>query len=261
MSITHTRVCSNGIELLIAYYQNPSIALRNKLVSMHAGLVRKMAHQFSRQCTEPYEDLEQIGYFGLIRAIERFNPYQGYAFSSFAIPYIRGEILHFLRDRTGVVKIPRRWQELHNQGQKARKDLALTLGRTPTDLEIARELNVAIQEWLDSKLAFQNRIVLSLDSTVIQHLDCQIKLSDALPDQRSSSLQQQEEDRQQLQGAMNQLEEKTRKAVEFVFLKEFSRKEAAKRIGISPMTVTRYLQKGKEQLFSLLQPQIAQTEA
>jgi RNA polymerase sigma-B factor len=261
MVVNYSSDCSNGIELLISYYQNPSIKLRNKLVRLHTGLVRKMAHQFSHQCTEPYEDLEQIGYLGLIRAIERFNPHQGYAFSSFAIPYIRGEILHFLRDRTGVVKIPRRWQELHNQGQRVRKELALTLGRCPTDAEIALTLDVALQEWLDSKLAFQNRIVLSLDSTVVQHLDCQINLADALPDQRSTALQQQEEERQQLQGAMNQLEEKTRKAVEFVFLKEFSRKEAAKRIGISPMTVTRYLQKGKEQLFSLLETQILQTGA
>ena len=259
MTVTHSYGCSEGLELLISYYHNPSIQLRNKLVKLHTGLVRKMAHQFSRQCTEPYEDLEQIGYFGLIRAIERFNPSQGYAFSSFAIPYIRGEILHFLRDRTGVVKIPRRWQELHNQGQRVRKELALSLGRCPTDNEIAQQLNVSLQEWLDSKLAFQNRMVLSLDSTVIQHHDCQIKLADALPDQRSTSLQQLEEERQQLQGAMNQLEEKTRKAVEFVFLKEFSRKEAAKRIGISPMTVTRYLQKGKEQLLSTLQTQVLQT--
>ena len=261
MTLTHSYGCSEGIELLISYSQNPSIQVRNKLVKLHTGLVRKMAHQFSRQCTEPYEDLEQIGYFGLIRAIERFNPNQGYAFSSFAIPYIRGEILHFLRDRTGVVKIPRRWQDLHNQGQRVRKELALSLGRCPTDHEIAQELNVALQEWLDSKLAFQNRMVLSLDSTVVQHFDCQIKLADALPDQRSTSLQLQEEERQQLQGAMNQLEEKTRKAVEFVFLREFSRKEAAKRIGISPMTVTRYLQKGKEQLCSLLQSQVLQTGA
>lgn len=249
------------MELLISYYQNPSIGLRNKLVRLHTGLVRKMAHQFSRQCTEPYEDLEQIGYLGLIRAIERFNPYQGYAFSSFAIPYIRGEILHFLRDRTSVVKIPRRWQELYNQGQKVRKQLASSLGRCPTDTEIAKTLKVSVNEWLDSKLAVQNRIVLSLDSTVIQHFDCQIKLADSLPDQRSTVLQQQEEERQQLQGAMNQLEEKTRKAVEFVFLKEFSRKEAAQRIGISPMTVTRYLHKGREQLVSLLQPQFLQKEA
>lgn len=261
MAATYSCVHSDGLELLISYYQNPSIQLRNKLVKLHTGLVRKIAHQFSHQCTEPYEDLEQIGYLGLIRAIERFNPHQGYAFSSFAIPYIRGEILHFLRDRTGVIKIPRRWQELHNQGQKVRKELTISLGRCPTDTEIARKLEVSVQEWLDSKLAAQNRTALSLDSTIAQHFDCTVTLADVLPDPRSTAFQQQEEERQQLHGAMSQLEEKTRTAVEFVFLKELSRKEAAKQIGISPMTVTRYLQKGKEQLVSLLQPQFLQPGA
>lgn len=261
MVATHSCVRSDGMELLVSYHHKPSIELRNQLVKLHAGLVRKMAHQFSHQCTEPYEDLEQIGYFGLIRAIERFNPSQGYAFSSFAVPYIRGEILHFLRDRSSLVKIPRRWQELYNEGQKVRKELTLDLGRCPTDTEIARKLRVSLQEWRDSNLAAQNRITLSLDTTVVQHVDCPITLGEALPDPRTTALQQQEEDRQQLQGAMSQLEEKTRTAVEFVFLKELSRKEAAKRIGTSPMTVTRYLQRGKEQLVSLLQPQVLQTRA
>ncbi len=258
-----TQVCtkSNSIELLVAYYQNPSIQLRNRLVNLHTGLVRKIAHQFSHQCTEPYEDLEQIGYFGLIRAIERFNPKQGFAFSSFAVPYIRGEIMHFLRDRSGLVKIPRRWQEVYHQGQKVRKELTITLGRCPTDTELARQLNISIQEWYESNLAAQNRMALSLDSTVVQNADCPITLGELLPDRQATTMQQQAEDREQLQGAMNQLEEGTRTAVEFVFLKELSRKETAKRIGISPMTVTRYLQRGKEQLVSLLQPQMMHTGA
>ncbi len=113
-------------------------------------------------------------------------------------------------DRTGVVKIPRRWQELYTEGQKIRKELFLVLDRYPTDTEIARKLKVSIQEWQDSKLAAQNRITLSLDTTVVQQVDCPITLGEALPDPRSTTLQQQEDERQQLQGAMSQLEEKTR---------------------------------------------------
>jgi RNA polymerase sigma-B factor len=261
MAVNQSCIKSNSLELLFAYYQNPSIGLRNRLVNLHTGLVRKIAHHFSHQCTEPYEDLEQIGYFGLIRAIERFNPKQGYAFSSFAVPYIRGEIMHFLRDRSGLVKIPRRWQEVYNQGQKTRRELTITLGRCPTDIELAHQLNVSIQEWYDSQLAAQNRKAISLDSTVVQHIDCSLTLGDILPDFQATTTQQQNEDREQLRGAMNQLEENTRTAVELVFLKELSRKETAKRIGISPMTVTRYLQRGKEQLIGLLQPQMLQTGA
>jgi RNA polymerase sigma-B factor len=215
-----------------------------------------MAHKFSHQCNEPYEDLEQIGYFGLIRAIERFDPSQGYAFSSFAVPYIRGEMLHFLRDRSTLLKIPRRWQELYNEGQKVRKELSLSLGRPPKDSEVAKVLKVSVQEWQETKLAAQNRMPLSLDATAVNYVDCQITLGEALPCPRSAVMQQQEEERQQLQGAINMLEEKPRMAVEMVFLKELSRKDAAKNIGTSPMTVTRYLQKGINDLMGYLQPQV-----
>jgi RNA polymerase sigma-B factor len=242
------------MELLRLYHKNPSIKLRNQLVQLHTGLVRKMAHKFSHQCNEPYEDLEQIGYFGLIRAIERFDPNQGYAFSSFAVPYIRGEMLHFLRDRSTLLKIPRRWQELYNEGQKIRKELAIALGRPPKDCEIANLLEVSLQEWQETKLAAQNRMPLSLDATVVHYVDCQITLGEALPCPRSAVQQQQEEERQQLQGAINMLEEKPRMAVEMVYLKEFSRKDTAKKIGTSPMTVTRYLQKGIQDLMCFLHP-------
>jgi len=220
-----------------------------------------MARRFSYQCSEPFEDLEQIGYLGLIHAIERFNPNRGYAFSSFAVAYIRGEILHFLRDRTGIVKIPRRWQEIYKQGQKVHQELTLALGRPPKDTEIAQKLQVSVAEWQDSNLAAQNRITLSLDTTMIQHIDCPITLAEALTDPHSNILQQQEEERQQLQGAISQLEEKVRIAVEFVFLKQLSHKETAKQIGTSPVTVTRYLKRGKKQLLSLLQSQVLPSRA
>jgi len=242
-----------GMELLISYHQKPSIPLRNKLVQLNAGLVRKIAHRVSHQCAEPYEDLEQIGYIGLIRAIERFNPNQGCAFSSFAVPYIRGEMLHFLRDRGSIVKIPRRWQELQKEGQKVRKVLTEDLGRQPQENEIAEKLNVSLVEWRESKLAVKNRLPLSLDATVGQQIDSPVTLGDALPDDRYQTFQHLQEDRQQLQGALETLEEKTRTAIEFVYFKDLSRKEVAKKIGVSPMTVTRRIQRGIEQLVGLLQ--------
>ncbi|MGQ9870707.1 RNA polymerase sigma factor SigF [Leptodesmis sp.] len=249
-----------GMELLIAYHQNPSVRLRNQLVQLNAGLVRKIAHRVSHQCAEPYEDLEQIGYLGLIRAIERFNPGQGCAFSSFAVPYIRGEMLHFLRDRSSTVKIPRRWQQLNKAGQKAREELAEAFGRQPTDEEIAAKLGVSLNEWRESKMATKNRLPLSLDATISQQIDSPMTLGDTLPDTRYQALQSLEEDRQQLQKALNQLEEKTRQAIEFVFIKDLSRKEVAEQIGVSPMTVTRRLHRGIEQMVACLKPQMLQTD-
>jgi RNA polymerase sigma-B factor len=245
---------------LMQYQQNPSVSLRNKLVKMNAGLVRKIAHRVSHQCAEPYEDLEQIGYLGLIRAIERFNPTQGCAFSSFAVPYIRGEMLHFLRDRSSSVKVPRRWQDLQKEGQKARAELTARLGRSPLDSEIAEKLNITLFEWREIKMAVKNRMPLSLDATVSQQVDSSITLGETLPDARCVALQRLEEDRQQIQHALGQLEDKTRAAIEFVYFSDLSRKEAAERIGVSPMTVTRRIQRGLDQMMTVLQPQTMQSD-
>ncbi len=257
---TQTSLRSRGMELLISYHQKPSVKVRNQLVQLNAGLVRKIAHRVSHQCAEPYEDLEQIGYLGLIRAIERFNPNQGCAFSSFAVPYIRGEMLHFLRDRSATVKIPRRWQQLNKEGQKVREALTEKLGRQPTDDEIAEKLGVSVNEWRESKMATKNRLPLSLDATVCHQIDSPMTLGDTLPDVRYQTLQNLEEDRQQLQRAMNQLEEKTRQAIEYVFINDLSRKEVAERIGVSPMTVTRRIHRGIQQMVSMLQPSVLQTD-
>ena len=152
-----TSLQSQSIELLVAYRQKPSVQLRNRLVRLNMGLVRKVAHRLSHQCAEPYEDLEQCGFLGLITAIERFDPSQGFAFSSFAVPYIRGEILHFLRDRANSVRIPRRWQKLNRDGSKARQALMTELGRQPSEHEIAAALEITIEEWQSVKLASSNR--------------------------------------------------------------------------------------------------------
>lgn len=257
MKTTSTHNQSKCIRILNAYYKQPSVALRNQLVLLNSGLVRQIAYRLSYQCNEPYEDLEQIGYIGLIRAIERFDPQQGCAFSSFAVPYIRGEVLHYLRDKGSVVRIPRRWQELQKKGQKVRLELFQTLGRNPKDEEIAKALNVSTQEWLESKSATQNRLPLSLDAKVSQIVDAGISLGETIADSRTQNVQDFAEDWQQIEAAMTQLEDKTKAAIEFVFLKEMPRKEAAKLIGISPMTVTRRLQTGIDKLSHILQKQTA----
>ncbi|HAC64199.1 MAG TPA: RNA polymerase subunit sigma [Cyanothece sp. UBA12306] len=248
---------AQGMELLITYSRKPSLSLRNQLVELHAGLVRQVAHRISHQCTEPYEDLEQIGYLGLINAIERFNPHQGCAFSSFAIPYIRGEMLHYLRDKGSTMRIPRRWQELHNKGKKVRKELTVSLRRTPTGQEIAKALDVSLQEWHECELALQNRMLVSLDAKISPTTDSTVSFGETLADHRYLAQQNQNEDRIQLQSAISQLEERTKAAIECVFLKDLPRKEAAKQIGMSPMTVTRHLNKGIQQLTALLDSQVA----
>jgi RNA polymerase sigma-B factor len=259
---THAPIRSQAIELLVAYQQNPSVALRNQLVRLNTGLVRKVAYRLSQQCSEAFEDLEQIGYLGLIQAIERFDPSKGNTFSTFAVPYVRGEILHYLRDRSGTVKIPRRWQDLQRSAKKIQSRLAQQLNRQPHDDEIAAELNISTTEWQEVKLAIANRSLVSLDAPVKSYDDGSTCFGDLLPDPEVQKLLQWEEDRAQLQLALSQIERNTRTIIELVYFQKATRREVADRVGISPMTVTRRLKRGLEELRAILtQPEVGSLEA
>ena len=231
------------------YKKQPKTNLRNKIVELNFGLVKREANHWLNQCGETYDDLIQVGSLGLIRAIERFDVEKGSAFSSFAIPYIRGEIQHYLRDKSCTLRIPRRWLEQRRKSTTFVRKFREEHNRQPTDNEIASHLEVSIKEWQDIKLAYQNRRPLSLDISVNNDNDNQASLGDLVPDPKYRSFQLAREDRFRLQQALGQLEDRTRNVLEFVFLQDLTQKETAKRLGISVVTVSRQLKKG----LSLLQ--------
>jgi RNA polymerase sigma-B factor len=231
------------LKFLELYRSQPSKKIRNHLVKLNIGLVRKEAHHWANQCTEHYEDLMQVGAMGLIRAIERFDVSRGHAFSSFAVPYIRGEIQHYLRDKSPTLRMPRRWLVLYNQGCKVLRNLRMELKREPLDREVADALGIKVMEWQEIKLACQNRSPLSLDAPM-QEDENGSTLGDLVPDANYRSFQLAQEDSLRIHQAMSQLEDRTREVVEFVFLKEFTHREVAEILGISAVTVSRQVKKG-----------------
>ncbi|WP_421658569.1 RNA polymerase sigma factor SigF [Leptothermofonsia sp. ETS-13] len=243
---------SESLQLLREYHNSPNPQLRNRLVELNFGLVRKEAHHWINQCNESYEDLLQVGCIGLIRAIERFDMSKGHAFSSFAIPYIRGEIQHYLRDKSPSVRIPRRWQTLQRQAAWTIRKLQVELKRQPTDLEVARALEVTVEEWQEIKLACQNRALLSLDAPIRDEETGASSLGELVPDTRYRSFQLAQEDQIRLQQSLIQLEKRTREILEFVFLYDLTQKETADRLGISAVTVSRRVKKGLEMLQKLM---------
>lgn len=243
---------SESLQLLREYQNSPNPRLRNRLVELNFGLVRKEAHHWINQCTESYEDLLQVGSIGLIRAIERFDMSKGHAFSSFAIPYIRGEIQHYLRDKSPSVRIPRRWQALQRQAAWVIRKLQVELNRQPTDMEVAEALEISVSEWREIKLACQNRALLSLDAPIRDEETGASSLGELVPDNRYRSFQLAQEDQIRLQQSLVQLEKRTREILEFVFLHDLTQKETADRLGISAVTVSRRVKKGLEVLQSLM---------
>ncbi len=241
--ITNHLKC-NSLQLLRQYQQAPCRQLRNQILQLNIGLVHKEVNHWMKQCTESPEDLMQVGCLGLIRAIERFDLSRGCAFSTFAVPYIRGEIQHYLRDKSPSVRLPRQWVDLQRQGMEATEQLQMKLRRRPTDAEIAQQLNISVEEWNQVKLARQNRSVLSLDAPVQDQENQGTCLGELVPDPRYRSFQLAQEDQIRLQQALARLEEGTRRVLEFVFLHDLTQKETAERLGISAVTVSRRVKRG-----------------
>jgi RNA polymerase sigma-B factor len=236
-----------SLQLFKDYQQSRSVEIRNRLVMMNLGCVRKEAYHWASQSTESYEDLVQVGSLGLIRAIERFDLSQGYALTSFAVPYIQGDIRHYLRDRQSLVKIPRRWQTLQFQSNQITQQFQIQQHRQPTDAEISRALKISLSEWRSVRLAKQNRVPLSLDRPME---GSDYSLQDSLQDSLESQWLQ--EDQLYLHHVLSQIETQIREVLEFVFLHDLTQKETAEKLGISVLTVSRRLNKGLRLLRSLM---------
>jgi RNA polymerase sigma-B factor len=243
---------NESLELLQDYQRHSTTAKRNQLVQMNLGLVRKEAHRWVGQCTESFDDLLQVGSIGLIRAIERFEPTKGHAFSSFAVPYIRGEIQHYLRDKSPQVRIPRRWQELQRQAMNVSKDMRSQLNRSPVDGELAEALGISPEEWQDVKLSVYNRALVSLDAPIQSDENETGSIGDLLPDRQYRSFQLAQDDRIRVQAALDKLEKRTSEVIEFVFFHDLTQKETADLLGISAVTVSRQVKKGLTALRDLL---------
>ena len=146
----------NTPELLSTYYRSPSRRLRDRIVTGNMGLVRKVAHRFTVKSSELYEDLEQVGVIGLCKAVDGFDPTRGYTFATYAVPKIRSEIQHYLRDKTPPVKIPRTWSD------RRRRFLTLVeAGETPE--AIAEATRVKSEEQAAAMIALQYRPLVALD--------------------------------------------------------------------------------------------------
>jgi RNA polymerase sigma-B factor len=96
------------------------------------------------------DDLEQVAYLGLVKAVRAFDPARGYDFLAFAVPTIRGELRRHFRDLGWALRPPRSVQELQTRILGAESDLAQELGRSPRPSDFARHLDVDLEQVLDA---------------------------------------------------------------------------------------------------------------
>jgi RNA polymerase sigma-B factor len=214
-------------------------------VAGYQGLVHFLARRFQNR-GEPLEDIVQVGFLGLIKAIDRFDPSLGNEFTTFATPTILGEIKRYFRDKGWAIRFPRRLQELYQQVVRVNEEMKNQLGRQPSMAEVAERLGVEQDDVLEAMEMSSAFTPISIDATTGGDDDDGRQLSEAVGGEDPNL--DRVEMRQVLDRAMQNLNERERRIMIMRFFDEMSQSEVAKRLGISQMHVSRLQRAALEHL-------------
>lgn len=119
---------------------------QQKMAADNINLARREAWRIQRTTGIDYCTLEGAAFLGLCKACYRYDPESGYKFSSLATPTIRGELLHWVRDRTYAMRLSHKMRENWIKGRKM-------LYAGSSDIEVAQELGMSLQEWQETRSA------------------------------------------------------------------------------------------------------------
>ncbi|MET8637885.1 RNA polymerase sigma factor SigF [Streptomyces sp. NPDC004074] len=213
--------------------------VRNTLIEMNISLVRFAAGRFRSRGPEEMEDIVQVGVIGLIKAIDRFEISREVEFTSFAVPYIVGEIKRFFRDTSWAVHVPRRLQEARVQLARANEELRSRLGRTPTTRELSDLMSLPEDEVVEARLASNGYTSASLDAAIGGSEDGESVLADFIGDEDAAL--ELVEDFHALAPMIAELDERERRIIHWRFVEELTQAQIGERLGVSQMHVSRLI--------------------
>ena len=211
--------------------------LRDELIAVTMPVAAAIAQRY-RSRGVAQDDLEQVAYLALTKAVHRYDADSGHPLLVFCVPTIRGEIRRYFRDHGWAVRPPRRVQELQAAVHRAEAELTASLGRTPSAQEIAESLGEAIDDVLEAQTGQGCFTPASLDRPVGGDRD-DVTLGDLLTDEhddRSAA-----EARVVLGPAVRQLGDRDRRILEMRFIDGLTQREIATEIGVTQMQVSRLL--------------------
>ncbi|WP_432019418.1 RNA polymerase sigma factor SigF [Streptomyces sp. 1222.5] len=212
---------------------------RNTLIEMNMSLVRFAAARFRSRGPEEMEDIVQVGMIGLIKAIDRFELSREVEFTSFAVPYIVGEIKRFFRDTSWAVHVPRRLQEARVQLARANEELRSRLGRAPTVKELSELMSLPEDEVVEAQLASNGYKSASLDAAISGSEEGEAALADFIGDEDAALGLV--EDFHALAPMIAELGERDRRIIHWRFVEELTQAEIGERLGVSQMHVSRLI--------------------
>lgn len=239
-------------ELFRRFKEEGDMDAREKLVMSHLNLVRFIANKFKNR-GEPIDDLIQVGYLGLLKAIDRFDPSRGLEFTTFATPTIMGEIKRHFRDKGWSVRVPRRLQELSAKVNQAADTLTSQLQRSPTIAEIADYLDATVDEVLEAMESSSAYSSVSLEAPSGADDDDTPSVIDRYATEDSDLAFT--DDRIIIEEALASFSPRERDVIEMRFLKGMTQIEIAEKLGISQVQVSRLLRRTLKKIQDKIDPE------
>ena len=218
-------------------------AERAALIEEFMPLANRLAWRY-RRSNDAHDDLVQVAYVGLVKAVDRFDPERGARFSSFAVPTVLGELRRHLRDKTWRLHVPRALQTLTLALGPATETLSNGLQRAPTVAELAKHMHVSAEEILDAKQAADTQFGRSLDEPAFTDGDSSLVETLGREDQDLTGA----DHALAMKGWVAELPQRQREILRLRFEEDLTQREIADRVGISQMHVSRLLRRSLERL-------------
>ncbi|MBI2760623.1 MAG: FliA/WhiG family RNA polymerase sigma factor [Chloroflexi bacterium] len=215
-----------------SYLEHGDAASRDQIIIQHTPLVKYVIGRLAIHLPQvlDFEDLLGYGTLGLIQAFERFDPGRGVKFESYAVMRIRGAILDALRSLRGL---PQSVTDKAKRLQRAAIELETTLGRPPTDDELAMALNISTDQ-LNQQMVDASWVTVSLDNIMDNQGDGDIR---ALTSHRSeddvSGMVERREMVSELSEALATLSERERLILSLYYQDELTMREIGQVLDVS----------------------------
>jgi RNA polymerase sigma factor FliA len=241
-----TAVADAAKNLWFKYWQDRTQESRNQLVIYYAPLVTIVARRFARRSRsiDSLEELCSFGRFGLIDAVEKWDPSAGFQFATYATKRIQGAIIDELRREDFLPRRLRARVQIYNA---TCDELEGRLRRTPDIREIAAELQIEVSEAIE----------LRGEATSLTHLaflsereqaEQGISISSARPGPTPAEWVESQSMQDAVKQALLRLSDRQRQVLVLYFLEGFAKSEVADVLGVTRSRVTQLLQQGLRNL-------------